>query len=148
MNWLYVESLEELKSLGKFREVCKKIKEDVGENIKVTGRSWADLYKNIVSLREIIEKISKDNKPHEKENKEEYFISKVDEYIFYLLELEGELRMQKLGINKSHFTNKKKAKQWRDKISKEIHPDKSDHEKSEEAMAKLNSIYEAMIGRG
>ena len=148
MNWLYVESLEELKSLGKFRDVCKKIKEDVGENIKVTGRSWADLYKNIVSFREIIEKISKDNKHHEKENTEEYFISKIDEYIFYLLELEGELRMKKLGINKSHFTNKKKAKQWRDKISKEIHPDKSDHEKSEEAMAKLNSIYEAMIGRG
>ena len=72
----------------------------------------------------------------------------MDEYIFYLLELEGELRMQKLGINKSHFTNKKKAKQWRDKISKEIHPDKSDHKKAEEAMAKLNSIYEAMIGRG
>lgn len=145
MRWLYVESIEQLKSLGKFRDLQKEIREDVGKIIKVTGRSWEELYSNILSFRNVIEKANKTNR--QKECKE-YFISKMDEYIFYLLELEGELRMQKLGINKSHFTNKKKAKQWRDKISKEIHPDKSDHKKAEEAMAKLNSIYEAMIGRG
>ena len=145
MRWLYVESIEQLKSLGKFRDLQNEIREDVGSRVKVTARSWEELYSNILSFREVIEK---ENKIKRKSESKEYFISKIDEYIFYLLELEGELRMQKLGINKSHFTNKKKAKQWRDKISKEIHPDKSDHKKAEEAMAKLNSIYEAMIGRG
>lgn len=38
MRWINVSSVEELKSLGKFREISKEIKEDVGATIKITGR--------------------------------------------------------------------------------------------------------------
>lgn len=143
MRWLNVNSVEELKSLGKFREVSREIKEDVGNNIKITGRGWNDIYENIIKFRNVIKKV--DN--YQQKNNDSYFVSPTDEYIFYLTELDGEIRMNKLGITKTHFTNKKKAKQWRDTISKQIHPDVSKHKKSEEAMAKLNSIYSLMVGK-
>ena len=47
MRWINVKNVDELKTLGKFAEVKKEIKKDVGDNIKITGRGWNDLYKNI-----------------------------------------------------------------------------------------------------
>ena len=70
-----------------------------------------------------------------------------NEYIFYLTELDGEIRMKKLGITKSLFNNKNEAKVWRDKILKEIHPDINNHPKSTLAMAKLNEMYNSMVGK-
>ena len=65
----------------------------------------------------------------------------------YERELDGEIRMKKLGITKSLFNNKNEAKVWRDKILKEIHPDINNHPKSTLAMAKLNEMYNSMVGK-
>ena len=78
---------------------------------------------------------------------EQYFISPSIEYIFYLVELDGEIRMNKLNITSKLFKDKKEAKSWRDKISKLIHPDVCPHAKSSEAMMKLNELYQQMTGR-
>lgn len=148
MRWIDVKNLDELKSLGKFMSVKKEISNDVGENIKITGRSWKDLFNNIIKFKEVVQKINISNiNTYNNEDSNEYFTSKANEYIFYLTELDGEVRMKKLGITKSHFSNKSKAKKWRDTISKEIHPDINNHPKSNIAMSKLNDMYSSMIGR-
>ena len=60
-----------------------------------------------------------------------YFKSKEDEYIFYLVELDGELQQEK-------------AKKWRNSIITVIHPDASSHPNVNDATAKLNEIYKRM----
>lgn len=144
MRWIEVTSIEELKSLGSFKEVKEEIKKDVGENIKLTGRSWNDVYNNIENFRNLINSINKVRQTNQ--INKDYFTSKANEYIFYLIELDGELRMKKLEITKTHFSNKKTAKTWRDKISKQIHPDINSHPKAHLAMSKLNEMYASMVG--
>lgn len=152
MRWINVKNVNELKSLGKFAEVKREIKQDVGDNIKITGRGWNDLYKNITKFSNLVEHIYKSdinssNLVQSSDISSNYFTSKSNEYIFYLTELDGEIRMKKLGITKSLFSNKNAAKAWRDKISKEIHPDINNHPKSTLAMAKLNEMYSSMVGK-
>ncbi|MGL5752361.1 MAG: hypothetical protein ACRCXT_17635 [Paraclostridium sp.] len=144
MEWFSVESLEELKALGSLNKLREDIKNDVGDNIKLTGRGWNDVYNNIVNFRDLVNKINQHQQINH--NPEEYFTSPANEYIFYLTELDGELRMKKLGITITHFSNKKKAKAWRDKISKSIHPDVNNHPKANLAMTKLNEMYTSMVG--
>jgi len=99
--------------------------------IKISGRGWKELYQSIQKFKETISKLqgkdsSRVNNQTEiiiPDEKHIYFATQVCEYIFYLVELDGKLRMDKLGITPTLFSNKKAAKQWRDKISKAIHPD-------------------------
>ena len=73
-----------------------------------------------------------------------YFKSKEDEYIFYLLELEGSLQQEKLEIDIAHYKDKAKAKEWRNNLLALIHPDRSKHPQIENATAKLNDLYTRM----
>lgn len=161
MEWINVSSIEELKKLGKFREVSNGIKEDVaGTGIKVTGRGWNDLWKSIQNFKDLLSKFCLESKVEVQEsdaryqgglktNGEDivYFSSQAAEYIFYLVELDGEVRMEKLGITSSCFSNKRSAKNWREKISKVIHPDICHHLYASDAMSKLNELYAHMVGR-
>jgi hypothetical protein len=56
VDWMNVSSIEELKKLGKFKEVREKIKQDINADkmIKISGRSWKDLYQSIEKFKEII----------------------------------------------------------------------------------------------
>ena len=156
-----VSNIEELKKLGKFKEVREKIKQDINADkmIKISGRSWKDLYQSIEKFKEVICKlqgqdnltvnepkgaIASDNQ--QMLNGKGYFTRQDCEYIFYLVELDGKLRMDKLGITPTLFSSQKAAKKWRDKISKAIHPDHCSHEKANEAMAQLNALYHQMTG--
>jgi len=78
-------------------------------------------------------------------NDTNYFKSKEDEYIFYLVELDGELQQEKLKIDLSLYKNREKAKKWRNNIISVIHPDTSNHPNVNDATAKLNAIYKRMI---
>ena len=130
INWRNVNSVKELKTLGSFKEVKECIRLDTKQ--KITARGWDDLFKKIKEITT---------------PSEQYFISPSIEYIFYLVELDGEIRMNKLNITSKLFKDKKEAKSWRDKISKLIHPDVCTHAKSSEAMMKLNELYQQMTGR-
>lgn len=156
-----VSSTEELKKLGKFKEVREKIKQDIDADkmIKISGRSWNDLYQSIQKFKGIISKLQgqesllvnhpKETIPSDNQqilNAKGYFTRQDCEYIFYLVELDGKLRMDKLGITPTLFSSQKAAKKWRDKISKAIHPDHCSHEKANEAMAQLNALYHQMTG--
>jgi len=143
LNLLEVKSLEELKTLGKHRELVAQFKKIVGKELKFSAKSWQNLYDSISNYNDLLHgnectKI--------KQDKDQYFVSKEAEIIFYLVELSGEVRLTKLGLTKSHYSNKNKATKWRNTMLKIIHPDKCLHLKSSDATKTLNSIYKEMIG--
>lgn len=147
MNWLNINSMEELQSLGNFRDVSKVVKEEVGTMGKINGRGWQSLYDSILFFRESVNKFTQVLKEYN-EDPDEYFTSKANEYIFYLLELEGELKENKLGITKRHYTNKRVAKQWMVSVLEEINPKVCRNSHATEAVEELNKIYEGLIGSG
>lgn len=140
MSLLNVKSVDELKSIGKFNEVKKELKKELEGFKGIKWNSWDNLFKGIEAYKNF------NCKRKEDEKKENYFISKAAEYIFYLLELDGEARLEKLGITKMHFVSKDKAKNWRNNIAKIIHPDKCNHKMAREATAKLSKIYMELTG--
>lgn len=54
MKWYNIETVEQLKELGKFREVSKIVKSDCGQIINVKLGSWKNLYNSIIQLKELI----------------------------------------------------------------------------------------------
>jgi len=74
-----------------------------------------------------------------------YFRSEAAKLIYYLVELSGETQQQKLGIDKSLYRRKEKAKEWRNKISMLIVSDKCSHLFATQANKQLNYLYARMI---
>ncbi|MGL5313317.1 MAG: hypothetical protein ACRC92_08715 [Peptostreptococcaceae bacterium] len=145
MKWINVNSVEELKALGKFNTVKKEIKDDLLDKVDISGRGWDELYSNIVQFKFIIENTNKAMQSEREINS--YFYSEGHEYIYYLVELNGDIKKNNLGINKNLYTNKKKAKEWKDRISKKIINEATDHPNLNEALEELNNIYQEMIKR-
>ncbi len=71
-----------------------------------------------------------------------YFKNETSKYIFVLVELEGKIQLDFLGVDLSHYSNKEKAKNWYNKIKNII--EKSEHSKVDEAMASLEKLYKGM----
>lgn len=74
--------------------------------------------------------------------KDLYFKDEETKYIFCLVELEGKVQLNFLGINYSHYCNKKKAMAWYNKIKNII--ENSAHPKLNEAMQSLEKLYKGM----
>lgn len=145
MKWINVNSVEELKALGKFNTVKKEIKDDLLDKVDISGRGWDELYSNVVQFKFIIENANKAMQSEREINS--YFYSEGHEYIYYLVELNGDIKKNNLGINKNLYTNKKKAKEWKDRISKKIINEATDHPNLNRALEELNNIYQEMIKR-
>lgn len=75
-----------------------------------------------------------------------YFIDKQNEYLFYLIELDGPSRMFKLKITNSHYLNKTLAKEWFENIRSIISANKN-HTLYTTGINKLQEIYFKMIGK-
>ncbi|MDX8289113.1 hypothetical protein SLL00_04890 [Metabacillus indicus] len=164
MDWLNVSSIEELKKLGKFTEIKKKISQEFGGSIKVSARSWDNLFTMIMELKLFLVKRTNLNKIDIDRNSNnsvssnlrvvnytynrikniEYFKTEVDQYIYYLLELDGKVRQKKLNITDYHYRNNQYASKWYKDIIKIIDPDICKHEKANQAVAELNNIYKGM----
>ena len=71
-----------------------------------------------------------------------YFKDETSKYIFFLVELEGKVQLDFLGIDPSHYANKTKAKNQYNKIKNII--EKSEHSKVNEAMKSLEKLYKGM----
>lgn len=72
-----------------------------------------------------------------------YFKSKDAEIIFYLVELDGRCRLDKLGVNCLHYQNSEKADRWKNAKMKVL--EKSTHRYKDTAIEELNNIYEQML---
>ncbi|MGL4760906.1 MAG: hypothetical protein ACRC6T_05890 [Sarcina sp.] len=160
MKWLGVTSVDELKKLGKMKEVQKNIRVDLDEYfkgkkskdkniiemIKITSNSWEGLLDKIKGFRNLINDLSRETYAIEIDDSVDYFKSEEDRTIFALLELEGRKRNEVLGITRKCFMNEKDAKKWRNEISKRVHPDKSKNKYADRASAKINQLYTEMVG--
>lgn len=152
MKWLETETLEDLKQLGSYTKMRQEIKKSLGERIYFKARSWAELWEVVQSIRKL--KLS-ERLPHKIEEYQAnisnenlmYFKSEADRIIYALLRLNGEQKLIELGINKSHTRDLEKAKSWRNKLAKIIHPDVCKHPESVEASTKLTQLYEQMTRR-
>lgn len=166
LDLLKVNSEKELRKIGKLKEIkivmAEGIKEklqlkDESKLINIKARTYRDMYNKISMLKQLSNIIYMNSnidfnndliKDNSNENFIEYFKSEEDKYIYYLLELDGELRRKKLKIYKSHYSDVNKAKKWYRDIAKTIHPDKSNNAKANLAMAELTTIYGRMKSSG
>jgi DnaJ-class molecular chaperone len=73
------------------------------------------------------------------------FCSKSKEYLFYLINLEGEQRNKLLGITDTHYEDKAEATKWYHEIAKHVHPDQNTDKKANIAFDILTKIYNTMI---
>lgn len=147
IDFLKVESVEELKKYGSLSQVREKFRTLVGnEDFELKTNTWDDMLESILKVQHLLKnlEILQQNKD---DNEELYFKGKAEKYLFYLLELEGEERLKKLGVNKMHYANKERANKWKNNIAKIIHPDNCHHVKAEEAMKVLDKLYEEMVKR-
>ena len=72
-----------------------------------------------------------------------YFKNEETKYIFYLVALEGNLQMDFLEIDKGHYENRERAKNWYEEIKKKF--ENSKHPKLEEVIKNLNKLYKGMV---
>lgn len=98
---------------------------------------------NLAGIKDLY--ILKENETPQNLKDSLYFKSLEDEYIYSLVELDGELRKEKLNIDISLYKNKEKAKEWRNNLMNIIHPDKSNHPNATKASEILNELYTNMI---
>lgn len=75
---------------------------------------------------------------------DDYFKSKETFLIFVLLYIDGEKRVDFLGIKEEMYESKAKAKEWRNSLIKLLHSDRCKHLFADEATAKVNEIYSRM----
>lgn len=75
---------------------------------------------------------------------EEYFVSEPARLIYALVELDGESRQRELGVTQAHYRNADLAKQWRNKIAMQIHPDVCKHSKAQTAVDELAAMLKEM----
>lgn len=149
VNWMTIQSVSELKTLGGLKEVKEILATSIGTDQLLTGNSFESVFQKLSALQQVV----KTQDTFETETNEKptptasYFNSLTDEYLFYLLELEGELRMKKLGITRQHFSNSKVAKQWYRSLAKMIHPDVCHHPNATLAMNQLTQLYREMGGK-
>lgn len=74
----------------------------------------------------------------------DYFVSEPARLIYALVELDGESRQRALGVTQAHYREGDLAKQWRNKIAMQIHPDVSRHPKAHEAANELTMMFNEM----
>lgn len=172
MWWLNIESENELRKLAKERygtrpleNLKKEINSDIDKFLEEKGldvgpknskkfvaRKWNELYSKTLKIKSFyfsLENKSRGEKLEKKGGKKtveiEYFKSRSDELIFYILELSGKNRNEKLGVKESFYRNKKQGKTWRNKILKEIHPDVCTNERANEAIHAFEQLCELII---
>ncbi|WP_297632283.1 hypothetical protein [uncultured Clostridium sp.] len=174
MWWLNAENEKDLRKLTKERYKTRQLenlKREINSDIdkflegngldvgpknskKIVARGWSELYSKILRIKEFYLNLQSKNSNEEIEKKRgentktveiEYFKSRSDELIFYILELSGKNRNEKLGVKESFYRNKRQGKTWRNKILKEIHPDVCTNERANEAIHAFEQLCELII---
>lgn len=72
------------------------------------------------------------------------FVSESARLIFALVELDGECRQRILGLTSAHYRDAELAKQWRNRVAMQIHPDVCDHPRAHEAANELAVMFKEM----
>jgi hypothetical protein len=161
MKWLQAKTIEDLKGLGSYHQVRQTIHSWLGKNLTFKANGWEDLLKAVKRIQslpgeELVQPMSDYSvQPTEDSNYGEtvssdettlYFKSEAARIIYALVELDEEYRLKELGIDKSYYGDSDKAKKWRNKLAKIIHPDQCKHPKAALATTQLTQLYKNMVG--
>lgn len=129
-RYFSVKTTKELAELGSVDFLIKEIEEMISP-LKISGSSHEEIFEAITLLQNNWLPFRKD-----------YFTSKRNEYIYYLLEHEGEKREKLLGIEDEFYSDPKKAKRWYKRIAKIIRADLGDDERATRAFQNLQDIFQ------
>ncbi|MCR3909252.1 hypothetical protein NUK47_10750 [Aeromonas hydrophila] len=81
---------------------------------------------------------------------DEYFISKNHRLAYHLLNIDrpqSEIYEKELEITRVHYKEKSLAKDWKRKMSKIFHPDRSNFKFDvQDVMSSVNNIYKRLVG--
>lgn len=152
MKWLQARTLEELKTCGSFSEVRQRVKNSLGERLGLKARSWKELLEAVQSFQRLVcDQSGQLTREYDRKSSLDeaslYFKSEAVRIIYALVELDGEQRLRELGVDKSYYRDLGKAKKWRNKLAKVIHPDACKHAKAALATNKLTEIFQNMTGK-
>lgn len=137
------KSESELKQIGKLNTLKNEINDFCNQSIIIKTNSWEKFYIAIDNIKKIC---NLNNAVEQVEICDDlYFKGIAEKYIFFLLELDGKQRLDKLCVNRLHYAKKEIANKWRNDIAKIIHPDICHHPNAEKAMSELNDMYKEMI---
>lgn len=158
MKWLNAKTFEEFKQLGTFKSVREQIKTDLGTKLELKVRSWNDLWKAVQNIQKLSSSILNNltsnldvelnSESEDNNNVDEsslYFKSESARIIYALVELDEKYRLKELGVDRTHYRDIEKAKKWRNKIAKLIHPDYCQHPKATLAMNILTNLFNNMV---
>lgn len=159
MEWLKAKTFEDFKQLGTFKLVREQIKTDLGTKLELKVRGWDDLWEAVQNIQKLssstLETLTSDSSDINAElnsinedNVDEsslYFKSESARIIYALVELDEKYRLKELGVDRTHYRDVEKAKKWRNKIAKLIHPDYCQHPKATLAMNLLTDLFNNMV---
>jgi hypothetical protein len=145
MQWFNTQSVSDLKKLGSFKKIKAEVQEYLSDSIQIKGRGWNDLFAIILKLQNISQVNSSKNIEDKSFSSDPYFKSEASRYIYALVELSGESQLKEIGLDRIHFRDKVKAKELRNKIAHEIHPDICNHSEAENAMNKLTKLFKEVV---
>jgi len=148
MDIFTAKSISELKTCGKLKDVREQFKSCI-DSSKFKTNTWANMFESIKAAKEMAESITGKPVPEttQASGNDPYFKGEAERYIFFLLEMDGEARKQKLKINRLNYSDKAYAKKWKDSIAKIVHPDNCKHPLAEAAYTELTEMYKGMIKR-
>lgn len=124
-----VKSVDDLKKLGSVDDIIQKINKEISP-LSVSAVSYDELFDYVVCLQK-----------NWLSFQQGYFLGKRQEYIYYLLEHDGEKREKLLGISNEIYEDSKKARRWYKKIAQIIRADLADCDGAKNAFQKLQEIY-------
>ena len=78
-------------------------------------------------------------------NQDLYFKNEAAKYMFALIEVEGKIRLNLLGVDYNQYRNENLAKKWYEYIKQTIK--NSEYTDLAEAMEILEVLYRGMIGK-
>lgn len=149
ITWSSISSIDDLKKCGSFQEVKQKLSTEL--KTRITARSWKQLLEKIQMFQKVfcspLLQAPAESDLESGAANLLYFRSETDCAIFALVEADGRYRKKLLGVTLEHYGDIKLAKQWRRDLAKLVHPDKTKHPCSKEAMSNLEQMYEEMVGR-
>ena len=76
-------------------------------------------------------------------NQDLYFKNEASKYMFALIEVEGKIRLNLLGVDYNHYRDENLAKNWYEYVKQTI--ENSEYTDLAEAMGILKVLYDEMI---
>lgn len=146
----------DIESMGSFKELKQCLRDAIPENLALYDvRGWDDLRALRKDLNSLAQKMNNKSKnvngstgeKSDSTEDDQFFVSQAAKLVFFLTELDGKSRLEKIGYEKKMSYDKEEAKNWRNKIIKKIHPDYCNHPRAKEATEELDKMYKEITAR-